>query len=144
MSSAAVRQLDELLPDRRALAGSALWAAGNWVLDAASLWVFLAAFGRYLNPVALLVVYGAATLLGSLPVSLGGLGIVEGALVPSLVGLGVPGAAAVLAVVCWRLFEFWLPIPVTGLCYLSLRMQLWRRTEGRDEGSGHTGLPALT
>jgi uncharacterized membrane protein YbhN (UPF0104 family) len=93
---------------------------------------------------ALLVAYGVATLLGSLPVSPGGLGIVEGTLVPSLVGFGVPGAAAVLAVVCWRLFEFWLPIPVAGLCYLSLRIQLWRRDGRRDETRGDRGLPALT
>jgi uncharacterized membrane protein YbhN (UPF0104 family) len=31
----------------------------------------------------------------------------------------------VLAVVSWRLFEFWAPIPVGGLSYLSLCLQRW-------------------
>jgi uncharacterized membrane protein YbhN (UPF0104 family) len=60
------RQLDELLSDRRALGSSALWAAGNWIFDAASLWAFLAAYGHRINPVTLLVAYGIANLLGRL------------------------------------------------------------------------------
>ena len=36
-------------------------------------------------------------------------------------GFGAPSAIAVLAVVSWRLFEFWAPIPFGGLGYLSLR-----------------------
>lgn len=35
----------------------------------------------------------------------------------------VPGRAAVLAVLSWRLVQFWAPVPVAGLCYLSLRAQ---------------------
>lgn len=38
--SNAVVQLNQLLADRRTLTSSVLWAAGNWVFDAASLWLF--------------------------------------------------------------------------------------------------------
>lgn len=124
-ASNAGQQLDQLLHDRRTLSSSALWAAGNWIFDAASLWAFLAAYGRRINPITLLVAYGIATLAGALPISPGGLGVIEGLLVPSLVGFGTPSAVAVLAVVSWRLFQFWAPIPVAGLSYLSLRTQRW-------------------
>jgi len=127
----ASEQLRELLADRRALGSSALWAAGNWALDAASLWVFLIAYGHRINPVALFVAYGIANLLGTLPISPGGLGVIEGVLIPSLVAFGTPPAVAVLAVVSWRLFEFWAPIPLGGLCYLSIRAQQWRASRGQ-------------
>jgi uncharacterized protein (TIRG00374 family) len=89
--------------------------------------VFLAAYGHRVNPLGLFVAYGLANLLATLPISPGGLGIIEGVLIPSLVGFGTPQAVAVLGVVSWRLFEFWAPIPVAGVAYASLRL---RRGEG--------------
>jgi hypothetical protein len=104
------------------------------VLDAASLWVFLLAYGHVLNPDGLFVSYGIANLVAFLPISPGGLGIIEGLLIPSLVGFGTPRAVAVLAVVSWRLFNFWAPIPTAGVCYLSLRTQRWRRRQNPNAG----------
>jgi uncharacterized protein (TIRG00374 family) len=104
---------------RRSLVG---WAAGNWLLDAASLWVCLWAYGVVVHPGALLAAYGAANLVGLLPVTPGGLGIVEGVLIPSLILLGAAGGPVVLGVLTWRALEFWLPIPVSGVTYLSLRL----------------------
>jgi uncharacterized membrane protein YbhN (UPF0104 family) len=109
---------------RRALLG---WAAGNWLLDAASLWVCLWAYGIVVPPGALLAAYGAANLVGLLPVTPGGLGVVEGVLIPSLILLGAAGGPVVLGVLTWRAIEFWLPIPVSGLTYLSLRLHWPRR-----------------
>ncbi|MDQ4098491.1 MAG: YbhN family protein [Actinomycetota bacterium] len=98
------------------------WATANWLLDAASLWVFLAAFGHATSIDGLLIAYGLANVLGALPITPGGLGIIEGVLTPTLVGFGAPGGVAVLGVVSWRLVNFWLPIPAGGLAYLSLRL----------------------
>lgn len=98
------------------------WATANWLLDAASLWVFIAAFGHRTRLDGLLVAYGLANVLGALPVTPGGLGIIEGVLTPSLVGFGVPADIAVLGVIGWRVVNFWLPIPLGGLAYLSLRL----------------------
>jgi len=120
-------QLRQVLADKRSLRACGLWASGNWLLDAASLWVFAAAYGHVLNPDSLLVAYGIANVAAIVPVSPGGLGIIEALLIPSLVGFGTPRAIAVLAVVSWRLFNFWAPIPTAGLCYLSLRTERWRR-----------------
>lgn len=122
-----ITHLHQLLMDKRGLRVSAGWAAGSWVLDAASLWVFVAAYGHRVNPDGLLVAYALANLLAVLPISPGGIGIIEGVLIPSLVGLGTPRGVAVLGVVSWRLFNFWAPIPLAGLSYVSLRAQRWFR-----------------
>src|SRR5580704_11252183 len=63
----AVAQLSHLAHDRRVLARSLLWASLNWLLDAASLWCFVAAFGRFVNPVELFAAYGIANVAGVLP-----------------------------------------------------------------------------
>ena len=59
--------LSALARDRRVLAWSLTWASLNWLLDAASLWCFVAAFGRLLNPVELFAAYGIANVAGALP-----------------------------------------------------------------------------
>ena len=41
----------------------------------------------------------------------------------TLVGFGVPRAPAILGVIGWRLVQFWLPIPVGALSYVSIRAQ---------------------
>lgn len=120
-------QLRELLRDRHVRSAFAVWPTANWLLDAAALWVLLAAYGYALNPVALLLAYCIANLLATLPFTPGGIGIVEGVLIPSLLGFGVPAGIAVLGVVSWRLLQFWAPIPIAGICYLSLRTPGWRK-----------------
>lgn len=115
------RRLQELARDPRLLARAVGWAAANWLLDAASLWVFVAAFGYHVGPDGLLVAYGLANVLAALPITPGGIGVVEAVLPAALVAFGPPRAVAILGVVSWRLVNFWLPIPVGGLSYLSLR-----------------------
>jgi uncharacterized protein (TIRG00374 family) len=115
-------RLRELAGNRPILSRAVGWAAGNWLLDAASLWVFVAAFGHRVGIDGLLVSYGLANVLAAVPVTPGGLGIVEGVLTSSLVGFGTPRGVAILGVLSWRLVNFWLPIPVGGASYLSFRM----------------------
>jgi uncharacterized protein (TIRG00374 family) len=122
--------------DRALMRRALLWAAANWLLDAASLFVFLAAFGHIENPDGLLVAYGLAYVLAAIPVTPGGLGIVEGVLVPSLVGFGATRAVAIVAVVSYRLVNFWLPIPVGVAAYLSLRSSSGRGTTKRRQELG--------
>jgi uncharacterized protein (TIRG00374 family) len=114
-------RLRTLLGDRRLLISAVGWAAANWLLDAGSLWVFVWAFGQRAGIDALLVSYGLANVLAAIPLTPGGLGVVEAVLTSSLVGFGTPRAVAILGVISWRLVNFWLPIPIGGLAYLSLR-----------------------
>jgi uncharacterized protein (TIRG00374 family) len=112
-----------LIANQRTLWAAFMWAALNWLLDAGCLWVFLISFGVVLSPVDLLVAYGLANILAVIPITPGGLGIIEGVLIPTLVGFGVPHAQAILAVLAYRLINFWIPIPVGGAAYASLRWQ---------------------
>jgi uncharacterized protein (TIRG00374 family) len=108
--------------DRSLLARAALWATANWLLDAASLWVFVAAFGHRVELDGLIVAFGLANVLAAIPITPGGLGVVEAVLTSALVGFGTPRGAAVLGVVIYRLVNFWLPIPIGGVAYLSLKV----------------------
>lgn len=99
-----------------------LWATANWLFDAAALWVFLMAFGTTLNPVNLIVAYGVTGVLAAIPITPGGLGVVETALPSLLVTFGAPASAAVPAVLAWRLVQFWMPIPLGGISYASLKL----------------------
>ncbi len=111
-----------MLRDRALLRRAVFWASANWLLDAGSLFVFLLAFGHIENPDGLLVAYGLAYVLAAIPITPGGLGVVEGVLVPSLVGFGATRGAAIVAVIGYRLVNFWLPVPVGAGAYLSLRV----------------------
>ena len=128
--------------DRALLRGAVVWAAANWLLDAASLFVFLIAFGRVENPDSVLVAYGLAYVLAALPVTPGGLGVVEGVLVPSLVGFGATRGIAIVAVLGYRLVNFWLPIPVGAGAYLSLRRGGGRRPRTRRQELGNAIVEA--
>jgi uncharacterized protein (TIRG00374 family) len=116
-------RLRTLGSDRQLLKDAVLWAAANWLLDAASLWAFVAAFGHLTSPIDLFVAYGVANILAAVPLTPGGLGIVEAVAATSLIGFGVPAAIAWLGVISWRLFNFWIPIPVGAGAYLSLRVE---------------------
>jgi uncharacterized protein (TIRG00374 family) len=115
-------RLKTLGHNRRMLARAVLWAAANWLLDAASLYVFVGAFGHWVNPDGLLVSYGLAYVLAAIPLTPGGLGVVEATLTLALVGFNTTRVVATLGVVGYRLINFWLPIPVGGLAYLSLQV----------------------
>lgn len=117
----AADRLVELSRDRNMLTQAVIWATLNWLLDAAALWVFIQAYGFHLGLDGLIVSFGLANVVAALPLTPGGLGLVEGVLVPTIVGFGAPRGIAVLGVVTYRLANFWLPIPVAGLAYVSLR-----------------------
>jgi uncharacterized protein (TIRG00374 family) len=114
--------LSALGRDRRTLVMSLTWASLNWLLDAASLWCFVAAFGRFVNPVELFAAYGIANVAGVLPVTPAGLGVVDSVAPLLLVSFGVTRSVATLGVLGWRLVNFWLPIPAGAAAYVSLKV----------------------
>jgi uncharacterized protein (TIRG00374 family) len=130
-------RMKELSRSPEFLSRAGLWAAANWLLDASSLWVFLFAFGAHVSPIDLLVAYGLANVLAVLPLTPGGLGVIELTLVTVLTGFGVHAGAATAGVLCWRLVNFWLPIPFGGLSYLSLRLgHRMSSTQGQSQVAG--------
>ena len=115
-------RLRALADDGDVLRRAVGWAAANWLLDAAALWVFVAAYGHLTPPDGLLVAYGLAYVLAVIPVTPSGLGVVEATLTSLLVGFGAARGEAILGVLSYRLVNFWLPIPLGGLAYVSLKV----------------------
>jgi uncharacterized protein (TIRG00374 family) len=116
-------RVQELAGEPRVLVRAVLWAAANWLFDAASLFVFVGAFGHWVNPDGLLVAFGLANVLAAIPITPGGLGVVETVLTSTLVAFGSPRGIAILGVLGYRLFNFWAPIPIGGVTYLSLQVR---------------------
>jgi uncharacterized protein (TIRG00374 family) len=104
-------------------------AGADWLLDAAALWVMLSAFGHRPGVVGLLMAYGLANVMAAIPVSPGGLGVIEAVLIPALVGFGTPRAEAAIGVVAYRVINFWLPIPVGAVAYVAVERST--RTKSR-------------
>lgn len=98
------------------------WATANWVFDIAALWVFLRAFGGSVAIDGLVVSFGIANVLSSVPITPGGLGIVEGIYIPTLVGFGLDRSTATVGVLTYRVAQYWVPIVIGGIAYLSLRV----------------------
>lgn len=101
--------------------GAALGAIVNIGGDMLTLGFLFLAAGNRMNAVLLLAGYGVPQLIGKLTVILGGAGVVETAMVALYVLLGVPKPTAIVAVLGYRLFSFWLPtvigialVPVLG------------------------------
>jgi uncharacterized protein (TIRG00374 family) len=131
-------RLQGLAADRKLLVRVLVWASINWLLDAASLWVFLSAFGETMPPDALIIAFGLANIMAVVPITPGGLGIVESIFIPTLVGFGATRSGATLGVLSYRIAQYWLPILLGAISYLSLRvgpfaierrakLQTWRR-----------------
>lgn len=126
-------RLRGLAGDPRLVGRAAAWAAANWLLDAASLATFVAAFGGRPPIDGLVISFGLANVLAAVPLTPGGLGVVEATLTAGLVGFGVPSGEALLGVVAYRLVNFWLPIPLGAVAYLALKVGDAQRRRGRDE-----------
>lgn len=98
--------------DRRAIATAAGWASANWLLDAATLGLLAATLGDGTPLLAILLAYVIGQLLAAVPITPGGVGIVEPAMTGALLAAGAPGAGATATVLGWRLVSHWLPILV--------------------------------
>ncbi|WP_420450801.1 lysylphosphatidylglycerol synthase transmembrane domain-containing protein [Ilumatobacter sp.] len=133
--AAAIKQigvrLEDLVSDRQLLKRVVMFALVNWLVDAASLWVFLRAFGGSLDIDALIVSFGLANLLAAIPITPGGLGYVDLAYFSTLVGFGLSESNARLGTASYRLAQFFFPILIGAAAYASLRLGPWK-IEKRD------------
>ena len=102
-----------------------VWALLNWLLDMAALWVFLLAFGADVDLRNLIVAFGLANIMAVVPITPGGLGIVEGIYIPTLVGFGLTRSVATVGVLSYRIAQYWMPLIVGAIVYLSLRVGPW-------------------
>jgi uncharacterized membrane protein YbhN (UPF0104 family) len=114
---------------RSALTGRAFlesygFASADLLFDLLSLDLMFLAF-RYqpgFGPLA--VAYAAANIASAIPITPGGLGVIEVTLVAITVGFGAPRATAVIAVLGYRVVNYWLPLLPGAVAYLRLRLSL--------------------
>ncbi len=118
-------RLEQLISDRQLLGRVATWAALNWLFDAAALWIFLRAFSISMSIDALIIAFGIANVLAAIPITPGGLGYVDTSYIGMLVGFGASARRATLGVASYRFAQFFFPILLGGLLYLSLRVGPW-------------------
>ncbi|MGH3854438.1 MAG: lysylphosphatidylglycerol synthase transmembrane domain-containing protein [Pseudonocardiaceae bacterium] len=93
----------------------------SWVADVAVL--ALAFLALHTTPpwTGLLLAYCAGQIAASLPVTPGGIGVVEGSITVALVAFGGDETITLAAVLLYRLIAYWGCIPVGGLAWLALR-----------------------
>lgn len=87
-----------------------LLVAGRLGFDYLCLLFALRATGVHPDPSLVLLAYAAAQIVALVPLTPGGLGIVEASLTGLLVLAGVGGQKAVVATLAYRLASYWLPL----------------------------------
>jgi uncharacterized protein (TIRG00374 family) len=108
--------------------GAPVW----WGFDIAVLWASFHAFGEPPPFGVVVMAYFVGMLANTLPLP-GGIGGVDGGMIGTFLAFDVSGGLAVVAVLTYRAFAFWLPTIPGAIAYLQLRrtVQRWR-----EEGEG--------
>jgi uncharacterized protein (TIRG00374 family) len=112
-------------------------AAGRWLFDFLTLQAALAAVGAHPRISLALLAYCAAQLLAQVPITPGGLGIVEAGMTGTLALAGVAGGAAAVATLVYRLGSYWLQLPAGLVAWI-----LYRRRYGATPALTPEGEPA--
>ncbi len=105
-------QLGAVSPSPVDWAGATAMSMGIWAGDCGCLALSFLAVGAGVPWRGLLLAYGAGQLASILPITPGGLGVVEGSLTVALVAFGGAHYSTVAAVLLYRLMSFWLVVPV--------------------------------
>lgn len=110
-----------------------LGTVGWWAFNVAVLYAAFRAFGDA-PPLAVLIQAYFVGLLGNLLPLPGGIGGVDGGMIGALVAFGVSGGLALVAVLTYRLFAFWLPTIPGAIAYFQLRRTVndWKRGGAAD------------
>ncbi len=96
------------------------WGMANWILDCGCLALSFVALGVGVPWKGLLLAYGAAQLAANLPITPGGLGVVEGSLTIALAAFGGSETSTVAVVLLYRILSFWIVLPVGWATWAAL------------------------
>jgi uncharacterized protein (TIRG00374 family) len=94
-----------------------LLSAGRLLFDYLCLLFSVRAVGAHPRPSLILLAYAVAGIIGLVPITPGGLGIVEASLSGLLVLAGLTGVEAVVATLAYRLASYWLPLMAGPFAY---------------------------
>jgi uncharacterized membrane protein YbhN (UPF0104 family) len=117
-----------------------LGSVAYWGFNIAVLWAAFRAFGEAPPWPVIIQAYFVGMLGNLLPVP-GGVGGVDGGMIGALLAFGVDGGLAVVAVLTYRAFAFWLPTIPGAIAFFQLRRTVARWREER-ERSRATAAPA--
>ena len=98
-----------------------LHAAVNWLTDLLCLAVTCRAVGLPVGVTTLAGIYLGVQIVRQVPLTPGGVGVIDTALVAGLTAAGATAVTAAAAVLVYRLLSCWLLIPAGGLAALHLR-----------------------
>jgi uncharacterized protein (TIRG00374 family) len=127
-----------------------LLAAGRLAFDYLCLLAALQATGGSPRPSLVLVAYALAGVIGMIPVTPGGLGIVEASLTGLLVLAGTDSSQAALATLAYRIASYWLPLLAGPVAYGLFRLRYRDRAASppaltqlseMNDPLAHVGLP---
>ena len=107
---------------------SLLWSLLYWAGNVVCLWAALSSVGQSLPVPELVLAFATGHVAMILPLPLGGVGGVDAAMTYALTVVGVPLAPALVAVVVYRLFAFWVPT-IPALAGLLLLPRAGRKLE---------------
>jgi uncharacterized protein (TIRG00374 family) len=107
-----IRRLTVVRLTPRQVVSVLLLGLGNWLFDCGCLALSFLAVGASVPWKGLLLAYGAGQLAANLPITPGGLGVVEGSLTIAIVAFGGAAPATVVAVLLYRIISFWLMLPI--------------------------------
>ncbi len=93
----------------------------SWLTDVAVLALAFVALHSTPPWTGLLLAYCAGQIAASMPVTPGGIGVVEGSITLALVAFGGAETITLAAVLLYRLIAYWGCIPAGGLAWLALR-----------------------
>lgn len=105
----------------RVWTAASLAATASWIFDCGCLAASFAAVGTAPPWRGLLLAYTAGQLATMLPISPGGLGVVEGSLTVALVAFGGSEPVTLAAVLLYRLFSYWAVLPAGLVSHLLVR-----------------------
>lgn len=104
-------ELGAVSPSPGVWARASVMGLSTWLADLSCLALSFMAVGAPVPWRGLLLAYGAGQLAAVLPITPGGLGIVEGSLTVALVTFGGAKVSTVAAVLLYRLVSYWLVLP---------------------------------
>lgn len=109
------------LPVRTGVSAFALMTL-SWLCSIAVLALAYPAVGETPPWTGLLLAFCASQIASAIPVTPGGIGVVEGSLTLALVAFGGAQTVTLAAVLLYRLVTYWVCIPLGGLAWLALRV----------------------
>ena len=127
------RRMESVFEDHAVDGRALLLLSSRIVCEAAVLGFVMFAFGIRITPAQVFVVFGISQLVGGLPGTPGGVGLIEAGMVGALALVGVPAEISLAPTLVFRVISYWLPV-AAGLVAGGLQF-----LKARDVGSLEAG-----